>query len=106
MARANRQTIRDGLQQLLEAQGNKTFLISESGPYMRNGYWHCNLDLVSGVPFSSRLHRTIAELDMHINDKFKETITLHLGKVPAESLAERSEQQLMVAESTADYRTS
>lgn len=78
--------------------------MSSHGPYMRNGYWHCDLDLQAGKSLEIGIYRQLAELDMQINDKFKETITLHLGEVPAQSLAEMSEQQLMVAESAAEYK--
>lgn len=105
MARANRQRIREGLQNLLNAKGIQIFMIPDSGPYMRNGYWHCNLDLAPGVPYSYRLHRTIAEIDTQINEQFKETITLHLGEVTAESLVQQSEPQMMVAESKSSHDT-
>ncbi len=104
MARTNRNQIREKLLEILDTSLGGSFKMSSHGPYMRNGYWHCDLDLRAGTSLEIGIYRQLAELDMQINDKFKETITLHLGEVPAQSLAERSEQQLMVAESAAEYK--
>lgn len=103
MARTNRNQIREKLLDLLDTKLGRSFKMSSHGPYMRNGYWHCNLDLRSDASLEISVYRQLAELDMQINEQFKETITLHLGEVPAESLVQRSEPQLMVAESKSEY---